>query len=452
MPHSVTPRAFGIWRRSGLLGVLGLFAALAALGLARVDAQRIVILDEDSTKVVRDKQSPTFSVSPDRRGEVRIRISGPDSAAARSARPEPRLPQERGGRYISSDKVAFGQNVIVAADRIIAGNAVAILGSVQVDGVVRGDVVSIGGDVTLGEGAVVRGDCVAVGGGSIRAGRQSQIHGEAVVIGGRIFESPGANIADRVEMNFIPAFRSRPIFIFRLNWLSFLMHFIFIGLFGLLLVRLGSRRWANAVLSLKARGWESLLAGVGAGIVYAILGLPLLVVIILALVALVVGIPLVPLVVFLILIFPVPGYVVTAAVLGGSARGDASTAPAAAHGIGRAYLLGHLLLSLPWLLAALARSIFGVWFGLAGVLLLIAWGVIGLAIAFGWGAFLLSRFGKRLPPALQAQIAAGSPGMGGGGAAAGQGGYGAGGAAGGAPAAPPAPPPPPPPPPPHSGG
>jgi hypothetical protein len=395
---------------------------LASLGMGPVDAQRITILDDDDAnrssstspsgadeagQDSRLQRSKGTQVTVSREGEgVNIRISSGDDSLRGEGwnQDEGKADVEQGRTFVAGDKVVFGQDLTVSSDKIISGDAVAILGSIEVQGSVRGDVVSIGGDITLRDGAIVRGDCVAVGGGSIRAATGSQIHGEAVTVGGHIVEDQGAHLARRVEMSFVPAISARPGLFFRGGWWIFLSHLIFIGVIGLILAKLGSRRWENAVLSLKARALESLLAGVGAGIVYGILGLPLLIVIIVALVALVIGIPLVPLVFFLVLIFPIPGYLVTGATIGSAMRRspEGQQPGAARESLTTAFLIGHAALSLPWFLAVLLRSLIGAWYSVAGAFLLLGWGIIWLAIAFGWGAFLLSRFGKRLPPALQA--------------------------------------------------
>jgi hypothetical protein len=410
------------WARAGLVAL----ALTGAMSMALpAGAQRIVVLDDDKpSKSSNSKSTVDITLSPHGKS-IRIHVDADSNrldASADSAQQGREAYEWQGSSrstaHSSDDKVTFGQDLYIPADKVIAGDAVCIFGSIKVDGVVSGDVVSIGGDVTLGENAVVRGDCVAVGGGSIRTGADSQIHGEAVAVGGHIFDSPGAHIAKRVEMSFVPAFRTEPSLFIRGGWWVFLAHFLFIGLIGYVLVRLASARWANAVLSLKTRGLESLLAGIGAGIIYGILGLPLLAAIVVAMVAVVVGIPLVPIVIFAILILPIPGYLVTGTLIGGAARrgqsgADPARGPAGPAGpivpvgpadSGRAYLLGHAFLSAPWLLSVLLRSLIGSWFSFAGAFLILGFCVIWLAIAFGWGAILLSRFGRRLPPAMQARL------------------------------------------------
>lgn len=371
---------------------LGLLACLAAVPAG---AQRIVVLDEDEKREPRSARVDVTVDGDERDLHIRIRS---DSLAGDEGEWEEEqgedMERARARRHASSDRVVFGQDLRIDEDQIVAGDAVAIFGSVHVAGQVNGDVVSIGGEVTLAEDAVVRGDCVAVGGGAIRAADGSQIHGEAVAVGGRILEDPGAHIARRVAMSFVPAMPAGPMHFFRGGWWIFFAHLIFVGLIGFALAKLSDRRWRAAVATLKARSVESLLAGLGAGIIWGILGVPLLVAVMIALIAVVVGIPLVPLVVFLLIIFPIPGYLVTSALLGGAVRRDRDTRDADP---GTDFLLGHLMLSLLWFLAILLRAAIGAWFSIAGAVLLLGWGVIWLAVAFGWGAFLLSRFGMRLP-------------------------------------------------------
>lgn len=61
------------------------------------------------------------------------------------------------------DRVAFGHDVLVAADEVV-GDAVSFGGNTIVEGTVEGDAVSFGGSVVLREGGDVRGETVAFGG------------------------------------------------------------------------------------------------------------------------------------------------------------------------------------------------------------------------------------------------------------------------------------------------
>lgn len=79
-----------------------------------------------------------------------------------------------------SDRIQIQGDVKVMADEIVAGDAVAILGDVTVDGKVMGDVVAVMGDVTVnGE---VMGDVITIGGHVIRSDT-SKIYGKVTQIG-----------------------------------------------------------------------------------------------------------------------------------------------------------------------------------------------------------------------------------------------------------------------------
>jgi len=396
-PH---PRAYALWAAV-------LAAALLAWGGATW-AGKIVVLDDQkgtsqkSTSTDRDSEKEDrvdVDISVDEDWNETDPDSMEESEEGRWSRRD--LARRRGGKS-TDDMVSFGKDLVVESDQVVHGDVVCMMGSVRVEGLVHGSVVAIGGEIRLGDEAVIYGDAVSLGGGGVEVQPGSVITGQAVAIGGRIDEVPGAHIGDRVELKFIPAF-GRPGFMGFRGWILLFilcLHLLFIGLIGLILARLAPRRWAASVATLKARGWESLLAGIGAGMVFGIVGLPLMLVIIIALVALVVGIPLVPLVAFLLLIFPVPGYLITSLLLGGALRGmPVAPDEPATTGQGGAYLLGHVLLSSPWLLMIPVSAVPGL-SRLYLLLLLLGWGVISLAVAFGWGAFLLSRFGNRFPRAL----------------------------------------------------
>ncbi|HWD17707.1 MAG TPA: polymer-forming cytoskeletal protein, partial [Verrucomicrobiae bacterium] len=94
--------------------------------------------------------------------------------------------------FETSDNVAVGHDIELRADeharQVVAvfgsvnvqgkvrGDVVAVFGNVHIDGEVGGKVVSVFGGVTLGSNAVVRQDLVTVGGGLNRA-PGAQVHG-----------------------------------------------------------------------------------------------------------------------------------------------------------------------------------------------------------------------------------------------------------------------------------
>ncbi len=406
-------------RRRWLWVLSALCAIALAGGVAVADQKLVVIGDDTDTSEKGDSVKVTFEG-----GENAIRIyvqeggrtqqfeiiSRDDSgdweddeeAAADRRRPD----RWREPMPDADDHVSFGNDVVVSAGQVVPGDVVCIFGSATIRGIVHGDVVTIGGHIHVEPHGAIMGEAAAIGGGDIRVDSGGVIHGEAVTVGGRVRQGHSAVIGKRVEISFIPSFGPSLGFA-GIGWLSFLAHLIFVGFAGWILLRLSLSRTGISVATLKSRGWESLLAGVGGGIVYTIVIVPLLLVLAIVLVAIVVGIPLVPVLVLLLLIFPIPGYLVTAALLGLTVMGGPAqvpgpdTEPGAApayptRNLGKSFFLGHLLLSLPGLVG-LIMAILGIGSLAARVFMLLSLVVINLAISLGWGAFLLSRFGRRTP-------------------------------------------------------
>jgi hypothetical protein len=108
-------------------------------------------------------------------------VEPPDSAPRVPGAPEPPEPPDV---QISRmhDIVRFGSSIHVSADERVAGNVVSMGGDITVEGQVQGDVVCIGGRVELGPQARVEGDLVALGGDIERAAGS--------VVGGEIVTAP----------------------------------------------------------------------------------------------------------------------------------------------------------------------------------------------------------------------------------------------------------------------
>lgn len=92
---------------------------------------------------------------PARRTAVAPAVPAPPEPA-----PAPEVTVRRHGA-----RVAIGRDLVIAEGERVGDAAVAILGTVTVNGEVEGDVVAVGGEVRLGPRAVVRGDVTSVGGG-----------------------------------------------------------------------------------------------------------------------------------------------------------------------------------------------------------------------------------------------------------------------------------------------
>jgi hypothetical protein len=87
----------------------------------------------------------------------------------------------RRSRRSGGDRVRIFGDVVVDKDEEISGQAVAVFGSVRVDGKVNDQVVSVFGSIDLGPTAVVGGDVVAVG-GRIRRSAEAQARGSVTEV------------------------------------------------------------------------------------------------------------------------------------------------------------------------------------------------------------------------------------------------------------------------------
>ena len=90
---------------------------------------------------------------------------------------------------LASDRsiIKIGSDVHVEKDMRVE-DAVAVGGSVYVDGIVDGDAVAVGGTIHLGEEAIIHGDAVTIG-GDIDQAEGSMIYGDIVDVGAFNFEN-----------------------------------------------------------------------------------------------------------------------------------------------------------------------------------------------------------------------------------------------------------------------
>jgi hypothetical protein len=173
--------------------ITGLFIIIAVVALARVTykvprtlaatfmsagvAQLSGQADSSGFEAtIKDGDGDAVKIRIDESG---ISIEGPVDEALTAE--ELRDYRERG-----TDIIKFGEDVYIEADEMIRGDVVAFGGNIWVEGIVGGNVVVIGGDIEVREGAEIKGD--------------------AVVLGGILEEAAGAVIkGERVEIDtFIP--------------------------------------------------------------------------------------------------------------------------------------------------------------------------------------------------------------------------------------------------------
>jgi hypothetical protein len=324
-----------------------------------------------------DQQHDLFSATRDTSTPS---VMPPVAPTSPSPVPFSRLERRTRGRR-AGDRVQFGSNVTIRDDEVVDGDVVAIGGNVIVDGEVRGDVVGIGGVVTLGP--------------------KSQVANNVVVVGGPLRRDPGSRIGGRVQtvgvgsLNFGDMrWTGNPL---RLFWGS-MVGAAFALVFTL--TRLAILCLLAALVVLFGRGYmertadrvasDTVKAG-AIGLLSQLLFLPVLVMTIVVLVMTIIGIPLLLLLPFVFLglaIVAVVGFTAVGYRLGAllmARLGRPSDNPYMTTIAGIMLVLSPLLLAR--LLGLLLPFTFGL--GLIGMLLeYAAWTV-------GFGAVALTRFGRQ---------------------------------------------------------
>ncbi|MBT8368928.1 MAG: hypothetical protein KJP23_29905, partial [Deltaproteobacteria bacterium] len=190
------------------------------------------------------------------------------------------------------DKVRIGGDVVVDVGTEVK-DAVAVGGSVTVNGKVRDSAVAVGGSVILGPNAVIGKDVVSIG-GAVQEAQGSKIHG------------------DVVELN-IPGISSLMPFFFEDTSSSWFWTFKIASLFGFLALAVLLVAVLPKPFDLIANNVQQNLGKV---ILWAVLGLVVLVPLAFFLVLSVVGIPLIALEVFLAGIAFLVGYIAIAQLIG----------------------------------------------------------------------------------------------------------------------------------------
>jgi len=333
----------------------------------------------------RDEQRDLFSSSST--------SQPPSTPAAPAVAPPPSPPEpepfsrferrSRGRR--DGDRVQFGSSIHIREDEVVDGDVVGIGGSVTIDGEVRGDVVAVGGGMTLGP--------------------KANVANNVVVVGGPLNRDPGSRIGGRVQtvgvgnMNFGDwRWTTNPLLLFWGSMVGAAFALVFtltrLAILCLLaaLVVLFGRSYMERTADHAAT--ETVKAG-AIGLLAQLLFLPVLVITIVVLVMTIIGIPLLLLLPFVFLGLGV------VAVVGFTAVG---------------YRLGHLLLArLGWsadnpytttiagIVLVMSPLILARLLGLIGVVMLpftFALGLIGMLLEYlawtvGFGAVALTRFGRQ---------------------------------------------------------
>jgi hypothetical protein len=313
------------------------------------------------------------------------------------ATPTPPEPPRLRSRHGAGSQVNIGGSVTVRRNEE-ADEAVAIGGSVEVEGQVDHDVTAIGGPARI-EGTV-GGEVVSVG-GSVYLGPHAVVEGNVTSVGGSIEQDPGAVIhGTKDEIGMMPFFhrggwRRGPVWNHWGFWggvsdlMGSLMSLILTGLLVCLVMLVARRAVERVDRQLMAQPWQSAAAGLAGSIFFW----PLLIVVTILLAITIVGCVLFLLYPFLLLwvaLLLLLGFTAAAYRLGLwlelrfnlNFGGPYATALVGVLALKIWHVLGNLFDLVPG-----PFGFFGFLVSLFGTLLTMS------ALVVGFGAVILSRFG-----------------------------------------------------------
>ena len=332
--------------------------------------------------------------------EARQRLFQPtvEAPPGVAAPPPPPFERERRTRRRDSgDRFRFGGNVVVRADEVVEGDVVALGGSVTVDGRVRGDAVAIGGSLQLGPNADVSGDAVTIG-GTLTRDPGARVGGKVVDVGAGNFDF------SRVRWDRFPFGRAltfAPFFGAAAGFIAFMSTLARVVVLCVLtsLVLLVGRGYVERV---GARAIAEPVKAGAIGLLAQLLFIPLLFVTVLLLVVTIIGIPLLVLVPFAILALAIVGLVGFTAVTYNLGR---FASERLSWNIENPYLVaitGIVVLLSPVLIARLLGLAEWMLFPLTGALAFCGFLVEYLAWTVGFGAVALLRFARPGPSSTSA--------------------------------------------------
>ncbi|MEP7027667.1 MAG: hypothetical protein ABI960_03640 [Candidatus Eisenbacteria bacterium] len=175
-------------------GIAGVFVLALVLTLASrhgVSAQETELPGVPADSVRGDflrgsRSAPTTPIAPGAPGQP-ADLAVPDAPEAPRALRGPEdartVAFRRRIHAGDNDVVQVGQDIAVERGEHILGHVFAMGGNITIRGMVDDDVVAMGGDVTLEDGATVRGDVVSLG-GSVHKAPTATILGSNVTVGG----------------------------------------------------------------------------------------------------------------------------------------------------------------------------------------------------------------------------------------------------------------------------
>ncbi len=313
-------------------------------------------------------------------GEPATRAEETPSTPAPEPPEAPRPPRARTGH---GDRVRILGSVTVASDELVDGQAVAVIGSVRVDGEVGQQVVAVLGNVDLGPNAIVGGDVVSVG-GRVRRAAGAQVHGgiTEVALGRGVNVEGGPHIG----LTALPFFFGPFGAVARL--IGTLLHVFILALLASLALLIARITVENSAERVAQEPLKSMLVGV----VAQILCIPVFVLVAIVLAITIIGIPLLlllPFAALFLVLLALVGFSGTALTLGRMVRARFG---GSADGPFFSLLVGVVVILLPILVGRLVGLLGWSVSPLSFLFIAAGLGLEYLAWASGFGAVLTNVF------------------------------------------------------------
>jgi hypothetical protein len=272
---------------------------------------------------------------------------------------------------INHDLVKTGRDIVVEEDEEVDGDIVAVGGDITVKGSVTGDVVAVGGDILVASTGVIEGD--------------------AASIGGKIKKETGAIIRGKRFRTFLPFQKislTVPSFFGAFHGLALVARIIKIMLFlflGIVVISIVPKN----VAKVKDRIQQDFLKSALVGLAGEILILPIFVLLIVTIIGIPVAVLVEPLLILAALIL---GYTGISYFIGEKLRESTNLKPESPM---MTLVIGILAVESVLLLARVV-GIFGHFLTpLSWILTFIGWMIWYVVITVGFGASILTRLGTR---------------------------------------------------------
>jgi len=268
------------------------------------------------------------------------------------------------------DLVKFGKDITVDEGEKVAGDVVAIGGSVRINGLVEGNAVSIGGNVLVSSTGIIEKDAVSVG--------------------GDVTSEPGAIIkGETVGLGFLPekliGFHTGPHFLVGVGFIFSLFKILFLFFLGILVLAVVPKNVQKVKDKITKNPWQSALIG----FLGEILILPVFILLLITIIGIPVAIIILPLAILLGFLL---GYTSISLLIGEKLKQNTNLKPQTPI---LTLVLGILTIEFISLFASFLRVFWGFFFPLSFILVILGVLITYIASTIGFGGAILTLLGTK---------------------------------------------------------